>query len=350
MYRQQLYNEIINLSKSNNNLLLEWATGAGKSLGFILIQEELKPKSVLIVIAERMHKQNWIEEYKKHNKEYLLNNVEFVCYAGLRKVIDNVYDLICLDEVHNITELRIEYLEVIRTKKFIALSATVKNSIKELLNEHLGTFFVHKVNMNDIISNNLVNEPKFIIHKIVITDKNILKKLKTLDETVEYYKRQLFLNRKSSTEFLLKRAGLNRKKYIASIKTPYIKEFMLKHTKRCIYFCESIAQCNELDSSEFIINSSVKNNKEILDNFNNEIINKIYVIKMFREGMNLSNIESVVICQLDSTSKRFIQESGRGLRAVGYPEIHIFYVHNTVDELFTQNSIKEINSNYISYE
>ena len=66
---------------------------------------------------------------------------------------------------------------------------------------------------------------------------------------------------------------------------------------------------------------------------------------MCREGMNLSNIESVAICQLDSTSKRFIQESGRGLRAKGYPEIHIFYVENTVDDLFMQNSIQEINSN-----
>ena len=37
------------------NVILKWATGVGKSLGFIRMQMSLQPKSTYIVVAERAH-------------------------------------------------------------------------------------------------------------------------------------------------------------------------------------------------------------------------------------------------------------------------------------------------------
>ena len=42
--------------------ILFWATGVGKSLAFMLIQEMLKPDLTYIVVSEKPHINNWKED------------------------------------------------------------------------------------------------------------------------------------------------------------------------------------------------------------------------------------------------------------------------------------------------
>ena len=68
---------------------------------------------------------------------------------------------------------------------------------------------------------------------------------------------------------------------------------------------------------------------------------------MLQEGQNLNNIEASVIVQLDSTSRSMVQKSGRALRAIDTPEIHIFYIAGTSDETYLNNSMSDINKEFI---
>ena len=70
---------------------------------------------------------------------------------------------------------------------------------------------------------------------------------------------------------------------------------------------------------------------------------------MLQEGINLSGIEASVIVQLDSTTRSFIQKTGRALRSKDTPEIHIFYFEGTSDERYLNNAVKGVNEDLITY-
>ena len=96
------------LSKIDNTkcLILELSTGTGKSRIAIncinkicdrVFKKDGSPTSVLLLVAKKVHKQNWIEEIKKWgglNTDYL--TIE--CYESLRKYKNQRFDAVILDE------------------------------------------------------------------------------------------------------------------------------------------------------------------------------------------------------------------------------------------------------------
>ena len=127
---------------------------------------------------------------------------------------------------------------------------------------------------------------------------------------------------------------------------------MLKYLedKRFICFTGNLEQCNKVGKENAIHSKkSKKHNLSILDSFNNEDISSIFVNKMGREGLNLTNIEAVVIVQLGTGNDEgleFLQVTGRGLRAVS-PEIYILYCKDTKDEDFLNKALKNIDNKYV---
>ena len=84
MTRDEIQSRAVNLISLHDRLLLSWATGTGKTLGFIKIQEFLQAQETWIVVAEVAHIKNWEDEYRKHNKEHLLSKTRIFCYASLK--------------------------------------------------------------------------------------------------------------------------------------------------------------------------------------------------------------------------------------------------------------------------
>lgn len=125
--KEKIQNRSVDLSKLHPFLVLEHATGTGKSLSAIRIIEK-KPKAHWkIAIAETNHEQNWVEEFKKHGKLHLLKNVEFFCYASLHKHTTSEYYI--FDEFHHAlrSHKRLASMwEISRNvKQFVGLSATL---------------------------------------------------------------------------------------------------------------------------------------------------------------------------------------------------------------------------------
>lgn len=141
--------------------------------------------------------------------------------------------------------------------------------------------------------------------------------------------------------------GSERKRYLADIKTSYVQQLLLKlQHKRFVCFCGSIKQARVLSADKNFICSEVKNSQSIIDSFNDEEIDNLFVVDMIQEGNNLTNIEVGVIVQLDGQTGPFIQKSGRIMRSQK-PIILIFYFKNTRDEEYLDNVLKEINIEHI---
>lgn len=369
----------------DNNLLLSWATGAGKSLAAIQIAVKNKEIKWYIVCKETTHIENWINEFKKHNIDY--SNFELFCYDSLHKYVNTEANLI-LDEIHCITNLRLKLLQKIKFTKVIALSATVSDEKKELLN-NLTSFKEYHISLSEAINTGIIPIPKIFIVDIFLnnsepTEEHILKKgnkdnrqiiscnfkdrYKVFKEykdvelhikctqkerhdlivsEIEYYKLQHFKLKTKWTEHNWLQAGLKRKNFLSSVKTAKTKQLLsFLEKKRLICFTGSIEQCDELGKDFAIHSKSNQDNSELIRQFNELKISKLFAVKMLREGINLEKIDSSIIVQLDNQLLSFIQMLGRCIRGV-LPECYILVVKNTQDEVYLNTALTGFNTNYL---
>lgn len=395
--KTQLQKDILTLTKNYNNILLENATGTGKTLSSLKIAfqkyKKLKSKKkTIIFVKETSHKYSWLKEFEDHKLD--TSNFILECYSSCHKYINSEHNLI-LDEVHALSDNRFNNIKTIKSDFIISLSATVKKDIKfkvKLLNDQ--NFYNYQYPLNQAIDDELLPDPEIFIVKKELDNINkseeyifkkgtesktkpeniynieykdrfyYLKKLKNLNvenyiikakctqeeyyiqlsNDIEYFKSKGNKNPKSPAYQKMLRLSLQRKKFLGLIKTPLLKLLLTKLiNERYICFTSSINQADEVGKN--VLHSGIKNYKklipEIISNFNEGKINNITVAEMLKEGVNLKNCKYGIITQLDSFELSFIQRLGRVLRHES-PVVFIFVVPGTTDELYFLENIKSI--------
>lgn len=355
--------EITTILNKNNNILLEWATGTGKTKASIDACNSLNINTILIVVAEKIHIENWETEI---NKWKFNNNITYkiICYASLHKELHNNYDIIIYDEAHHLaSNLRKSYFKSIKSKYKILLSATINKELildlQTLLKENIITI---KYSIDEAFKDKTLPEPTIYIKELILddTNKTIVKGRKrytpkeyynSLTNKIEELKRKYIKTLKPIIKIALLRAGNARKHFLATQKTieayKLIKSLKQNNT-RFICFCNSIEQQQLLSKDLGIVNSKAFANNKTIESFNNHEINQLFAVNMLVEGQNLVDIEAGVIIQLDKNSRTFIQKLGRTLRSKN-PIQYILYFKDTSDEVFLNNAIKEINKKYIKF-
>lgn len=367
MTRIEIQQEGLKLTESYNYIMFEWCTGLGKSLVSIQIIEKYGGKWN-IVLAETNHEMNWIDEFKKHGKEYLLSNVTFFCYQSLHKNLEG--ENYIFDELHHVTsDKRLNLLQQIHLgnlKRFVGLSATLTRTQKELIEESIGKFYIHRVSLSQGIDWGILPEPDiYFVGVNLSTTSKYLKYYFTKEKFVmctekEYYdritvriealKRQYFATQAGFDKIKWLKLANDRKKFLANCKTRHVRE-LLKHVdgKRFICFTGSIEQ-SELLSNGYSIHSKIPKKKriELITKFNDGEIDKLFATAMLKEGINLDNIEAGIIIQLDNVQRYFTQVSGRTLRAT-FPEQYVMYVKGTQDEVYVKTALDNFNMDYVKF-
>ena len=390
---------------NGGNLALQWSTGVGKSRVAVKVIKDLFDRfenfSVLLVVAEEAHKENWKEEFKKALGEStyykVMPHVQMICYASLKNWRDTSWSFIVFDEAHHLqSDLRKDILQSLHSSRILALSATLKDDVLVALTQCFGKFKVHKISLQNAIDSGFLPEPKIICiplelerfsrteviemdltttkikKKGIITDfwSNRWKYLKHrkdyvgyvlqfsctqkekyeyINEQFEYWKRQFFRNQSNiRIKNMWLQWGSVRKRYLGELKTKKAYELcekLKKLKKRFICFCSSILQAETL-GKEDCIHSKKKDVSTIISEFNSGERNSIFAVGMLQEGQNLNNIQAGVIVQLDGEERGFIQKFGRSLRAED-PMQYILYYKDTRDEEYLQKALENINKDYI---
>lgn len=357
----------LELSDTYPYILYEWATGTGKSLLGIKIIEKFGG-NWNIVLAETNHELNWINEFKEYNKEYLLKQVKFFCYASLHKYVEG--ENYIFDEAHHLcSDKRLELLNQIhlyKLKKVIMLSATLTKTQKLLITAMIGEFHIYKIGLSDAIDSGLLPEPvvyfiginldnnrkycKFQYNKdksIICTEQEMYNKM---SDRIEYLKRQYFNTKNEFDKIKWLNYANKRKRFLSDSKTNSAKILLERlKNKRLICFTGSIEQSEELSKGLSIHSKLNKTErKALLEDFNNGNINRLFATGMLKEGQNLANIEAGIIIQLDNTERYFTQVHGRTLRSL-YPEQYVLYVKNTQDETYVNTATENFNKDYIKF-
>ena len=396
MTRDDINKKSIKLAKENKILALEFATGIGKSKIALDIINSLfitNVPTVLLVVAELAHFNNWRDESFKWNHDKLWNTITCVTYASLKKHKDMKYDIIILDEAHHIgSDLRLDIIDNIQFDKMLLLSATLGESLKQYISNMFNTQIKsYEITLQQAIDWGILPKPKIYLIPLTLNTTNVSEKIIEewgkvslrkkykctyqerweyiknkkkypnvileisctpyqkyiyLTEKFEYFKKFYFRNRNEAVKNKWLQLGSQRKRFMSELKTPIVKKFLRHVTNnRYICFCGSIEQADILGKNNSI-HSKKDNSAEIIDKFNNKEINNLFAVGMLQEGQNLNDIEVGIIVQLDGQERSFIQKFGRSLRAED-PVQYIFYYKNTRDTEYLQNALEGINENYI---
>ena len=104
MTRDEIFNACSQALETSNCLLLEAATGTGKSRQAINLVNSLieskyqgKSTSMLLLVAKTVHKQTWKDEFEKWGG-IKVDNVVMECYESLRKHEGETFDFVLMDE------------------------------------------------------------------------------------------------------------------------------------------------------------------------------------------------------------------------------------------------------------
>lgn len=395
MTREELSSRAIELLKTNNNIAIQAATGVGKSkiaidLCYEMVAQQMAPLSVLLVVAEIAHIDNWKAELIKWHWSW--GQVTVICYASLKNYRDTEWDTIIFDEAHHLgSELRLDVFDTLRSRWKIFLSATLKDSLIGRLEESCGPIATIKMGLQDAFNADILPEPKIILIPLELDNTNYSEtiveewgkkdkrlraecmykdmwkflrdkkrvpngtltihctakqKYEYLCRMFEYYKKRYMINRSERLKNLWLQWGSKRKVYLGLLKTEFAKSLISKQkNKRFICFCTNIDQAEYL-GGENSVHSKKKNCQEIINKFNEKQINSLFAVGMLQEGVNLTDIEVGVIVQLDGEERSFIQRFGRTLRSDS-PVQYIIYYKGTRDEEYLKNALESIDKKYI---
>lgn len=387
MDRDSVNKEILELSNTHKNLLIELPTGFGKSkLALDILKEHIETinQKVLIVVPRLVLIDTWKEEFEKWGMRTYLLSVEFVTYISLPKVAGN-WDMVIFDECHHLSERCRGALESFKITRSILLSATVKKSVKWELKGTFQNLFSYKINMKEAIDNEVLPDPRvFLIPLSLETNiptesiwKNPRGKEPALEVSwanrwaairqkaqkvriyctewqyytdmstqVDWYKNKYMRTRNEAFKHRwLKLAG-DRLKWLSDKKVDLVSRILwLIRGHRTLTFCNSIEQTEELGS--YCINSKNKESANILKAFNEGRIDHITACNMLNEGMNLVNCQVGIYNNLNSSEVIVKQRLGRILRHEK-PVIVIPYYKDTREQELVDKMLEDYNPDLIT--
>ena len=396
-FKQKLQEREFLALKDEHRVILKWATGCGKSKMVIDLLRynfgDIIGDNVLFVVAERAHIKNWEEELNKWKLYFGCSHATAVCYNSLHKVSKRRWSAVVLDEAHHcFSEKRLAALEELKDNLYpdahiYLLSATLSSGKQDVIEDIFGKFKTSTVSLKDAIESDILPDPRVYVIAMELDNvkrhqeikigndshapvvkwedraKYLYKNIPCIIQCTEFQK-NLYVSQcidywnnryhKSHSEFQRIKAanyGSQRKRFLGELKTGVVRSLIerLPKKNRFVCFCASVNQANSLDFVNTISSKRpAKSNQLIIDKFNKKEIDHIYAVGMITEGMNLTDIQTGIIVQLDGKERLFIQKFGRSLRA-GDPVTFIFYYKNTQDENYLKGALENIDPKFVQH-
>jgi superfamily II DNA or RNA helicase len=334
-------NALFKWEKSNYRGIFEWVTGLGKTKAAIeaikIMYNKDKDCKILYFCPTIAIIANTKEEFKKFDCEYLLDNIEFSCYASIKNYYSRKFTLVVFDEIHNLSSsLRLLYLSHCRNAYLLGLSAKVPLKTLWKLSKFLNVVDSQQLkDVKGLVANfKVINVPvKFTVEEkqqyVKLTDSINDYKMRTgTDNWKLIGKRKTLINSaKSKIEAV---------KYLVSLFTD---------EKGIIFSLAS--DTADLFKNDKCIAVHNKVSKKVIENavtsFNNlKAPAQLSVVRMYDEGVTIKELSYAIIHSSFSTETQFIQRVGRTLRKDTDTTSLVFrvYLENTVEEKWLENSQK----------
>ena len=387
MTREEIYSACETALTKSNCLLLESATGTGKTaISLKLVNwiansayKSHKPK-MLLLVAKIVHKQTWKDEIDKWGG--VNADVTMECYESLHKHTNEFFEFVVMDECHHIaSEARMEALKTIKYGYMFGLSATIPRNVKAFFRYHYHSQVV-SCDIIEAIDSEVLPEPTILLFPLEVENTRmsetielnpkakgpvvhgeykdywklkkqgvhaILKctqkqKLMDLDKTIEWYKKKAMGGNMALKQTWLYMCG-KRLEFLADCKLGWVKAILHHLDKeRTITFCKTIAQTEHLGKN--CIHSQNKDATKVYDDFNAKKINHITAVNILNENANLVDCKYAIFTNLSSSEIVSCQRIGRSLRHKS-PVIILPYFKDTREQEIVEKMTEGFNKEYI---
>lgn len=374
------------------------ATGVGKTKvaldrikamidkALIIPDENLVPAILIVVPTEKLRDEGWKEEFGKWGMEADYEYVERTCYASLDNYKNQEWDLVVLDEGHNITENNAKFFFENNNKisQCIALTATRPvDLVKVDIFRRLKIKEVYKVTLDEAVRLGIVAPYNITVVSL------------PLDKTDKYIKggkkeHPYFLTEEMKYDYLTRSVEfgtnpmnrINRMRFIYDLRSKTMAarallDRVIPQNLRTLIFCGTKSQANQLCEYRYYSKPTKVKEKPLRDNtpvwlaeklkdsyeakmekYETEILeyqgdgsltlfregklNRLACVDALNEGHNIAeDLDCAFLVQLDSKPLNFIQRIGRVLRFrpdhVG--KIVILCAEDTVDRDWVNKAV-----------
>lgn len=394
MTREEIYSKCVEEIAKTNCLLMELATGTGKTRLSLMLSNHLlesqwyqqaKTINILIMVAKRVHKQTWADEIKKWggiNHPTASINICKECYESLHKHCDEYWDIIILDECHHIgSQARMDALKTIKYGYIIGLSATIPRNIKAFFRFNYHSQVV-SCDIIEAIDSEVLPEPTILLFPLQVESSRVSEvlelhpkapgpvvhcdykdlkkykfknvhvlcnctqeqKLREIDSLISWFKSKAMTGNQAMKQTWLYFCG-KRLEFLADCKLQWVK-LILHHLdkERTITFCKTISQTEQLGKN--CIHSQNKDATKVYDDFNNKKIHHITAVNILNENANLVDCKYAIFANLSSSEVVIPQRIGRSMRHK-QPVIIFPYYKGTREEEILQKMLEGFNKDFI---
>ena len=357
--REEIQKKALEATLNLNRCGLALGTGVGKTLVGLTHAQRANAslKSILIVAPKLSILQSWKDEAKKHNKEDVLINAEFTTYLSLSKKDPSAYDIVYLDECHNLLDSHRSFLDNYKGQ-ILGLTGTPPKRDNTEKGRMVKTYcpIVYTYVVDDAVEDNILNDYRIIVHQLYLNTSNTVKvstkKGSFMTSEVNNYNYWRSRIEQAKTPKQIQLARIMRMKAMMEYpsKETYAKKLMESINTKCIIFANTQAQADRLCKDSY--HSNNPQSEENLIAFKEGKINKLSCVLQLSEGVNIPNLKQGIIMHAYGNERKSSQRIGRLLRL--NPEetaiIHILCYMDTVDETWVKDALETYDQSKIQWK
>lgn len=281
----------------------------GKIRTSILALEKINPESILIAYPDNKIKDAWQADFKELGFDDSI--VTYTTHLSLKKLVDNKYDIIIIDEIHLLSEAQIEVCQDLFSNNSCILGLTgtlsswTERTLEEKLDLHvIATYPIEKAIEEGVIVDYEIHVIRVPLDNVTLQDyKGKQKTEKKQFDALTWIVNKL-QNSGSDTMFM----RLARMRLIQSslAKVKATRALLEKHAdERVLVFCGVTKIADSLGIPSYHSKSS---EKQLFEDFAEGEGNHLAVVKIGNTGVTYKPLDKVIINYFDSNAENLAQK------------------------------------------
>ena len=325
-------------------------TGAGKTrLGLKHMVKQFRSYSKFLVVVPKLSvKQEWINQAREADLQYILDRITFVTYLSLHKESFD-YDYVYCDESHNAKKKHGDWLRRYQGPVLV-LTGTYPRYASSEAGVTSAEFFpkTYEYSIKDGIADNMLNDYKIYVHMLPLSrNKNIPTRRGSMSEVDSYNMHCKSVDTANGKSVMMKRIMRMKAMQGYETKVLYAKRLLEQQVDKTLVFTDYTDQADRI--CKYTFHSKNRFSKENFNMFLTGDINKLASVQQIAEGANIPNLKVGIITHAYANEKKLAQKIGRFLRLNPNDTsiIHILCYQNTIDVKWVKSALKDFNSKKI---
>ena len=327
----------------------------GKIYTSINILKQLKPSTILIAYPDNKIKDSWKSDFE--DRGYDDRNVTYSTHLSLKKLGDNEYDIIIIDEIHLLSEAQIEACQDLFSNNacILGLTGTLASDTERTLEEELDLHVIAHYPIEKAIEEGVIVDYEIKVIRVPldnVTMQDYKGKKKT--EKKHYDGLSWVINKiqNDGNDTMFMRLARMRVIQSSLAKCNATKALLNKHkNERVLVFCGTTKIADSLGIPSYHNKSK---EKQIFEDFAEGEGNHLAVVKIGNTGVTYKPLDKVIINYFDSNAENLAQKINRCM-AMEYntpdkkAHVYIISTNESVELKWLDKALEFFDKNKIKY-